>query len=221
MTLPTPASPDADDSGHDGDADDVRAIALDRLRAHPMNSNVMPADRLDALAAHIERSGHYPPLIVRPAPDEPDAYQLLDGHHRAAVLQRLGHATARCAVWRVDDEAALTLLATLNRLEGADDPRRRAALVGALSERFGRTPAELARLLPESSADVKKLLALREPRPRPAAAPAMADLPTALHLFLTAPQRQRFEHAVGALGGDRERAVMRLIDLWEATTDDR
>jgi hypothetical protein len=118
-------------------------------------------------------------------------------------------------VWEVDDEQALTLLATLNRLEGADDPAKRSRLVGELRERFGRTPAELSKLLPEAAGDVKKLLALRQPPPRPARAPAMADLPSAVHLFLTGAQRQRFEHAVDAIGGGREAAVMTLITHWE------
>jgi len=193
----------------------VVAVPLERLRDHPMNSNVMPEGKLEALRRHIERSGHYPPLIVRPAPGEAGAYQLLDGHHRRRALERLGHAKAWCVVWDVDEEQALTLLATLNRLEGADDPRRRSKLVGALAERFGRTPGELAKWLPESAGDLKKLRSLAAAPPRPAPAPALGDLPSAVHLFLTAAQRQRFEHAVQSLGGEREGAVMALVERWE------
>lgn len=218
-----PSVPEARPAPDRGDGPQtIDAIDLDRLRDHPRNSNVMPDDKLATLRRHVERSGRYPPLIVRPHPEEADAYEMLDGHHRARVLESLGHERAWCVVWRVDDEQALTLLATLNRLEGADDPRRRSALIAELHERFAHTPTELAKRLPEAAADVKKLLSLRAPPPHPAPAPDMADLPSALHLFLTAPQRQRFEHAVEAIGGGREAAVMALIERWEETdADDR
>ena len=39
----------------------------------------------------------------------------------AEALRRLGRASARCEVWAVDDDEAMLLLATLNRLQGRDD----------------------------------------------------------------------------------------------------
>ncbi len=97
-------------------------VPLDRLRPHPANANLMPPERLDALAENIARTGQYPPLVARPQPDEPEAWQLLDGHQRLDVLRRLGHREALVFAWPCDDETALLLLATLNRLEGEDVP---------------------------------------------------------------------------------------------------
>ncbi len=97
-------------------------VPLDRLRPHPANANRMSEERLDALAANIARTGQYPPLVARPQPDEPEAWQLLDGHQRLDVLRRLGHTEALVFAWPCDDETALLLLATLNRLEGEDVP---------------------------------------------------------------------------------------------------
>src|SRR6266705_1499678 len=90
-------------------------ISLDSLLPHPLNSNVMSPDLQAKLRAHIKRTGRYPFLVVRPHPDLPDKYQVLDGHHRIAVLRDLGHTEVRCDVWQVDDREAKLLLATLNR----------------------------------------------------------------------------------------------------------
>src|SRR3989304_3669206 len=92
-------------------------LPLDRLRPHPANANVMDEERLEKLAENIRREGDYPPLVVRPHPEGKGCYQLLDGHQRAEVLRRLNHRKAACYVWEVDDQTALVLLGTLNRLE--------------------------------------------------------------------------------------------------------
>src|SRR2546422_1171868 len=73
-----------------------RMVPLDDLLPHPLNSNVMSPDLQAKLRAHIKRTGRYPFLVVRPHPDQPGKYQVLDGHHRVAVLRDLGHTEARC-----------------------------------------------------------------------------------------------------------------------------
>jgi len=133
-------------------------VSLDRLRPHPANANVMDEERLEKLAENIRREGEYPPLVVRPDPCEEGCYQILDGHQRADILRRLGHRKATCYVWPCDDQTALILLATLNRLEGQDDPLKRAALLRELSELV--SPEELARILPESAALIRQSLDL-------------------------------------------------------------
>ena len=109
-----------------------KQIPLDDLVAHPLNSNVMPPEYREKLVAHIRRTGRYPFLVVRAHPTEPGKYQVLDGHHRVGVLRELGHTEARCDVWDVDDREAKLLLGTLNRLEGQDQPLRRAQLLHEL-----------------------------------------------------------------------------------------
>jgi len=138
------------------DRPELVRIPLKNLVPHPLNSNVMP-DRLKAkLAANIRASGRYPPLIVRPL-DE-GLFQILDGHQRADVLRELGETTAVCYVWPASDEEALLLLGTLNRLEGQDIPGRRAVLIAELQAH--ETLAELARLLPETEAELEATLEL-------------------------------------------------------------
>lgn len=133
-------------------------IPLSQLHAHPLNANVMSAERKQKLAANIVREGRYPPLIVRPHPFIVGEYQTLDGHQRIEVLRQLGHDAGLCYLWPCDDAAALLLLATLNRLEGEDVPARRASLLDELS---GLLPLEdIALLLPESADQINETLAL-------------------------------------------------------------
>jgi ParB-like chromosome segregation protein Spo0J len=115
----------------------------------------MDAELLAKLREHIARSHRYPPLIVRERDD--GTYEIIDGRHRKDVLGDLGLTTATCVVWEADDEEVLLLLATLNRLHGEDVPGRRAALLLQLSATT--SAAELARLLPDTEADISAALA--------------------------------------------------------------
>ena len=138
--------------------DRLLRIPLDRLRPHPSNPNLMPEERLVKLVANIAREGSYPPLVVRPHPEEDGTHQLLDGHQRWEALRRLGHREALCFLWPCDDAQALVLLATLNRLQGEDIPAKRAELLEELTTLL---PAEeLALLLPEDASQIRDSLAL-------------------------------------------------------------
>ena len=197
----------------------ITRVALRQLRRHPRNSNVMPPAMLAKLRRHIERGGHYPPLIVRPMAGEDDAYQVLDGHHRWRVLAELERSEADCVVWDVDDDAALLLLATLNRLEGQDDPHQRATLVGELQDRLKLDAARLAGLLPEASDQVSKLLGLRDPPPTPRPPRPLEQMPVAVHFFLLPQQKRRLDQALEAMGGGREEALMKMVGRIERVSE--
>lgn len=133
-------------------------IPVNRLHADPRNANVCSATTLDKLRRNIERSGLYPTLIVRPHPSKKGHFMILDGHHRKGILESLGHLEVDCQVWSVDESGAQLALATLNRLHGEDDPRKRAELVHTLSQSF--TLPDLSALIPESEQGIADLLAL-------------------------------------------------------------
>ncbi|HUU31904.1 MAG TPA: ParB N-terminal domain-containing protein [Phycisphaerae bacterium] len=166
----------------------VRWIPLNRLEPHPENANRMAPALKGKLKRHIERTGRYEPLVVRPLGADPagERYQILNGHHRAEVLRELGRTEARCDVWEVDDEEARMLLATLNRLEGRDDPSARARLVASLAA--GRSAEDLARLLPEPADGVERLLRLAQPPPAPLAPEAVERPARPMTFFLTEEQ---------------------------------
>lgn len=133
----------------------LRDIPIDCLVSHPGNSNHMTAEMLRKLRRHIERTGKYEPLTVRPHPNAEGKYEILNGHNRLRVLRAIGHESARCVVWDVDDDQARLYLATLNRLAGSDVPERRAALLEGLLGTFDI--AELSVLLPDDRRQLEEL----------------------------------------------------------------
>ena len=199
---------------HPGARIGPRQIPIDQLRAHPLNSNVMPEDLREKLKAHIRSSGRYPFVVVRPHPSDSEMFEILDGHHRVEVLRDLGHTDVRCDVWAVDDREAKLLLATLNRLQGQDSPIRRAQL---LHELLGELSLDdLAGLLPETDKQIEELHALLEFPAEEIAALLVADaeeqekvLPRVISFVVTAAQEELIERAVerasdGTPGRDRK-----------------
>ncbi len=189
-------------------------VPLDDLVPHPLNSNLMPAELLEKLRAHIKRTGRYPHVIVRAHPREPGRFEILDGHHRVSILRELGHTEARCDVWAVDDREAKLLVGTLNRLEGQDLPLRRAQLIHELLAEWNAT--DLAGLLPETEAQIADLQSLLTFPAEDIAAQLEAeaaerekDLPVLLHYVVTPGQAQVIDEAVerasdGVAGRDRK-----------------
>lgn len=170
----------------------VTKIPLDKLFSHPLHTNAMAPRTLAALRRHIARTGRYEPLAVRRHPQKADAYEIINGRQRKQALKELGHTTADCLIWDISDEETLLLLATLNRLEGRDNPRHRSELLDRLTRRINKT--ELTKLLPETPAQLAKRLAVRT-RCLPAH-PKAADMPQAMTFFVSSRQKQLIEAAL-------------------------
>jgi ParB-like chromosome segregation protein Spo0J len=191
-----------------------RQIPLDDLLPHPLNSNVMSAEYREKLLSHIRRTGRYPFLVVRSHPTEPRKFETLDGHHRVSILRDLGHTEARCDVWDVDDREAKLLLATLNRLEGQDQPLRRAHLLHDLLGEW--SASDLGGLLPETEAEIVDLHSLLEfPAEEIAeqlvqeAAEREKTLPVVIHFVVSHEQAELIDSAIekasdGVVGRDRK-----------------
>jgi hypothetical protein len=200
-------------------------LPLDALEPHPENSNRMPPHLMEKLKSHIQRTGLYEPLVVRPlergtrnaergaktegsdgggalssvpsSEFRAPRFQILNGHHRAEVLRQLGHSQARCDVWDVDDAEALVLLATLNRLEGRDNPRARARLVAHLVE--SRPAGALADLLPEPPDAVERLLTMARPPASPLSPDQVAPRLAPMTFFLSDDQRTAVTEALAEI----------------------
>ena len=196
----------------------AQMIPLEDLVAHPLNANVMSEDLREKLRANIKRTGRYPHLVVRPHEGK---YQVLDGHHRVAILKDLGHSEARCDVWEVDDREAKLLLATLNRLEGQDQPIRRAQLIHELLAEMSLD--DLGGLLPETDKQIEELHSLLEFPAEEIAAQLEAEaeeaekvLPRVMSFVVSPEQEEIIERAVeqasdGTQGRDRKaRGLMNL-----------
>ena len=133
-------------------------LKLSLLQADSRNVNQCSPEVLEKLKRNIQRTQLCPPLIVRPNPQQSGEYILIDGHHRKIVLEQLGWEEAECQIWNVSDSEAQIALATLNRLRGTDDLRKRAELLESLTHAL--PDYDLSLILPETQTEIDDLVAL-------------------------------------------------------------
>jgi ParB/RepB/Spo0J family partition protein len=136
----------------------IQEIPLEQFIPHPANPNKMSKKTFTKLVANIKKTGLYEPVVVRQVGNK---FQLINGHHRIEALKILGAATASAVVWEVDDATALTLLASLNRLNGTDILEKKSSLYAELLAKF--SARELTKLLPASAVQLKRLASLKLP----------------------------------------------------------
>jgi hypothetical protein len=140
---------------------EVKRIGLERLAGHPDNANVQGKDVFGKLVRHIERTGLYEPLVVRPVRGRKGYYQVINGHHRLKALEKLGYESCDCVVWEVDDDEAGMLLLTLNRLGGTERLEKKLRILKRLNKKYAAK--ELGRLLPQNKKQIERMLAFRRP----------------------------------------------------------
>jgi ParB/RepB/Spo0J family partition protein len=165
----------------------IQEIPIDLLIPHPANPNRMSASAFAKLCRNIQQTGLYEPVVVRPAGDK---FQIINGHHRVNALTKLGAQTVSAVVWDVEDKSALTLLASLNRLTGKDEPSQKRSLYGQLHTKFSLK--ELAKILPATSGQIVKLALGKLPR-----TPVLSgDIPEPVVFLLNKNQRAIVEKAL-------------------------
>ncbi|MCK4913307.1 MAG: ParB-like nuclease domain-containing protein [Planctomycetes bacterium] len=144
----------------------IEQIELEKLVAHPDNPNKMSKSNFAKLVRNIEKTGRYEPLLVRPARHNKNTnsgyFQIINGHHRWAALEKLKNKTADCIVWDIDDEQADVMLLTLNRLSGTDMLGKKLELLKRLNEKTAAK--ELAKFLPQTASQIERLNSLKLPQ---------------------------------------------------------
>ena len=170
----------------------IERIGLSRLVAHPGNPNRMSEGTFRKLLRNIERTGRYEPIVVRPCPQSAGYFEIINGHHRSRVLEKLGYKEANCVVWDVDDAETDILLSTLNRLGGRDDVAKKAEILGRLKERFaGR---EIAKMLPMTAGQAERLAQLA--KKSEAVVESVKSLAKAMVFFVNEEQERVIEEAL-------------------------
>jgi ParB family chromosome partitioning protein len=170
----------------------IQSIPLERLLPHPDNPNRMSKANFSKLIRNIQRTSQYEPLVVRPHPQRPGYFQIINGHHRHQALLKLGYKTADAVAWDVDDAEAEILLATLNRLAGSDMLDKKLALLKKLTSRM--QTAELAKLLPQNASQLERLTNLKLPTAQ--ARPDATVFATPLVFFVNDDQLRTIEEAL-------------------------
>ena len=133
----------------------VIELPLDQIQEASWNANQMDQAMRLRLRRSIQRFQLVVPLVVRPIGD---LYETVGGAQRLQVLRELAFTSVPCVVVEADDAEARLLSQALNRVQGEDDPGRRADLLGELLKRLPQE--EVLKLLPETAAGLQALASL-------------------------------------------------------------
>jgi ParB family transcriptional regulator, chromosome partitioning protein len=136
-------------------------IPIELLRPNPRNPRRnFGQESLDELAASIKEKGIIQPLLARPVPGAPDAYEIVAGERRWRAAQRAGLHEVPIISIDADDRQALEF-AIIENVQRADlDPLEEAAGYERLGDEFLYTQADLAKVIGKSRSHVSNCLRL-------------------------------------------------------------
>lgn len=138
-----------------------RSLPIDRIHANPdQPRRSFNADALAELAASIREKGVIQPLIVRPSPRTPDAFEIVAGERRWRAAQQVQLHEVPVIVRDFDDTEVLEV-AIIENIQRADlNPVDEAAGYRQLMDRFGHTQDQLATALGKSRSHIANALRL-------------------------------------------------------------
>jgi ParB family chromosome partitioning protein len=136
-------------------------IPIDRIHPNPdQPRRHFAPEALEELAASIRTRGVIQPLIVRPDPARPEAFQIVAGERRwrAAQLARLHELPV---LLRELDDTQVLEIAIIENIQRADlNALEEAQAFQQLMQRFGHTQERLAEALGKSRSHIANLLRL-------------------------------------------------------------
>ncbi|MCS0495139.1 ParB/RepB/Spo0J family partition protein [Ancylobacter sp. MQZ15Z-1] len=138
-----------------------RRVPLAFLRANPRNPRRSFAEEdLEDLAGSIRERGIIQPIVVRAVPGQRDAFEIVAGERRWRASQRAGLHEVPIVVVEVDDREALEI-AIIENVQRADlNPLEEAAGYQSLSDQFGYSQNDLARVIGKSRSHVANTMRL-------------------------------------------------------------
>jgi ParB family chromosome partitioning protein len=138
-----------------------RKAPIEFLRANAHNPRkAFRDDELDELAASIRERGVIQPVIVRPVPRTPDAFEIIAGERRWRAAQRAGLHEIPIVVLEVGDREALEL-AIVENVQRADlNALEEAQGYAQLGADHGYAHADIARIVGKSRSHVANTLRL-------------------------------------------------------------
>jgi len=104
-------------------------IAVDLIDPNFWNPNQVPEPVMAALRENMRRVGFVQPILVRPHPDAPGRFQIVDGEHRWIVARDEGAKTVTAYVRDMSDAEAKAQTLAMNKLRGEMAPEQVARLV--------------------------------------------------------------------------------------------
>jgi ParB family chromosome partitioning protein len=138
-----------------------RRAPIENLQPNPRNPRKnFTDDELNELAASIKERGVIQPIVVRAAPGQSDAYEIIAGERRWRAAQRAGLHDVPIAVVEATDKQSLEF-AIIENVQRADlNPMEEAGGYHALMEEHGYTQDEVAQIVGKSRPHVSNTLRL-------------------------------------------------------------
>jgi ParB family chromosome partitioning protein len=143
------------------EARERRAVGLDRLRPNPRNPRRhFASDDLHDLAQSIREKGLIQPIVVRPAAGHEGYYEIIAGERRWRAAQAAALTEVPVIVIAASDQEALEL-AIIENVQRADlNAIEEARGYDRLSQDFGYSPGDLAKVIGKSRSHVANMLRL-------------------------------------------------------------
>ncbi len=144
-----------------GPAPGQRELPIELVRANPdQPRRHFDEAELETLTATIRNQGVLQPILVRPAPDAANEFQIVAGERRWRAAQRAGLRTIPAVVKPLDDRAVLEI-AIVENVQRADLNSLEEALgYRALIDRYGHTQDDIAQAVGKSRSHVANTLRL-------------------------------------------------------------
>jgi ParB family chromosome partitioning protein len=138
-----------------------RKVAVEFLRPNPRNPRRRFVETdLEELTASIKARGLIQPIVARPLPDVPGAFEIVAGERRWRAAQRAGLDEVPVVVVEIDDRASLEF-AILENVQRTDlNAIEEAAGYERLMSEFAYTQRELAEILGKSRSHLANTLRL-------------------------------------------------------------
>lgn len=145
----------------------IRKVAIDLIRANPKNPRrFFREEELDELASSIKQHGMIQPIVVRPAPNGGNGFELIAGERRWRAAQKAGIHEIPVVIQDVSDREALEI-AIIENVQRQDlNPLEEAYGYDQLITEFDYTQNDLAGVIGKSRSHVAntlRLLKLPEP----------------------------------------------------------
>lgn len=140
-----------------------RRVPVEFLRPNPRNPRkFFEESELLELSQSIRDRGIIQPIIVRPLPNKPDAFEIVAGERRWRAAQHAGLHEVPVVVVEIDDKTSLEY-AILENVQRADlNPIEEAQGYSRLMAEFSYTQENLAKIIGKSRSHIANMMRLSD-----------------------------------------------------------
>jgi ParB/RepB/Spo0J family partition protein len=134
ITIKKTAKPEVE--AVDQDDIDIRMVELDDIEPNAYNPNSMEAELFEGIVAEVKKGGMQQPILVRPHPQKPGKFEIVDGEHRWKSSKIAGKKRIAVVVVPYTESEAKVRTLAMNGLRGQNIPIRLARLLVDLHKEY-------------------------------------------------------------------------------------